>query len=61
METDKILSLVGQLVFRCCQICLDKDEPVITMNVRYSANQIIDKYIYVFIYIGMWTSYDMSR
>ena len=24
----------GQLVFRCCQICYDKDEPVITMKVR---------------------------
>ena len=24
----------GQLIFRCCQICYDKDEPVITMKVR---------------------------
>lgn len=25
----------GQLSFRCCQICYDKDEPVITMKVCY--------------------------
>lgn len=25
----------GQLVFRCCQICYDKDEPVITMKVNF--------------------------
>jgi hypothetical protein len=24
----------GQLVFRCCQICYDKNEPVITMKVK---------------------------
>jgi hypothetical protein len=23
----------GQLIFRCCQICYDKDEPVLTMKV----------------------------
>jgi hypothetical protein len=26
----------GQLVFRCCQICYDKNEPVITMKVKIS-------------------------
>jgi hypothetical protein len=24
----------GQLTFRCCQICYDKDEPVLTMKVN---------------------------
>jgi hypothetical protein len=26
----------GQLVYRCCQICYDKDEPILTMKVRFS-------------------------
>jgi hypothetical protein len=37
----------GQLIFRCCQICFDKNEPMITMKVK----NIFIYFFYSFIYI----------
>jgi len=38
----------GQLVFRCCQICYDKNEPVITMKVKKKEDK-RSSYLYIYI------------